>query len=43
MKIKTTVRAGLASAATATIKLPRPGCGTGGIVRPVLTTAVQLA
>ncbi len=49
MKIKTTVRGGLAAAqaAVATTPIlvnPRRGCGTGGgIVRPVLTTVVQLA
>jgi len=47
MKIKTTVRGGLAVAtravATPILVNPRRSCGTGGIVRPVLTTAILLA
>jgi hypothetical protein len=45
MKIKTTVRGGMTSIATTgpIVVNPRRGCGTGGIVRPILTTAVLLA
>ncbi len=46
MKIKTTVRGGMAAlpiSTPITVVNPRRGCGTGGIVRPVLTTAVLLA
>jgi hypothetical protein len=46
MKIKTTVRGGLASAAVAVatpIINPRRGCPTTTTVRPVLTTAVLIA
>lgn len=45
MKIKTTVRGGMAAVAIRVpiIVNPRRTCGTGGIVRPVLTTAILLA
>jgi hypothetical protein len=45
MKIKTTVRGGMMAinSPVPIVVNPRRGCGTGGIVRPVLTTAILLA